>query len=251
MFVENPSADSSHDELTTPLTGSEIFLVAHGDFFSDCLLGALLGRFPQYRIKMITEIAALHRCETENSKLILFYQVTQRQLQAGLQILQAWQPAPCVGLVADTVDSLNAPYIRQLIELKMIDGVLPLTLGLDVLMAAVELIIKGGEHFPSALLSGPASERGDLERQSSIRSQDYSRSYERGNEAVSLTAREVQVLVLIRRGMRNRAIAEMLGLSENTVKVHVRNIYKKMKVQNRIEAASFFEHRGDKSFKAF
>ncbi|MDI6835994.1 MAG: LuxR C-terminal-related transcriptional regulator, partial [Rhizobiaceae bacterium] len=39
---------------------------------------------------------------------------------------------------------------------------------------------------------------------------------------------------------QNKIIADRLGLSENTVKVHIRNIYKKMKVRNRTEAASYF-----------
>ena len=47
-----------------------------------------------------------------------------------------------------------------------------------------------------------------------------------------------QILDLICKGTQNKIIADRLGLSENTVKVHVRNIYKKMNVRNRTEAAS-------------
>lgn len=39
-------------------------------------------------------------------------------------------------------------------------------------------------------------------------------------------------------GHAEQVIAARLGLSENTVKVHVRNIFKKMNVRNRTEAAS-------------
>jgi len=50
----------------------------------------------------------------------------------------------------------------------------------------------------------------------------------------------VQILDLICKGTQNKIIADKLHLSENTVKVHVRNIYKKMNVRNRTEAASRF-----------
>src|SRR5207248_5432053 len=39
-----------------------------------------------------------------------------------------------------------------------------------------------------------------------------------------LTKRETEVLVLVGQGARNKGIAEMLGISANTTRVHVRNI---------------------------
>jgi LuxR family maltose regulon positive regulatory protein len=53
----------------------------------------------------------------------------------------------------------------------------------------------------------------------------------------SLSRREADVLELIREGLSNRAIAETLWISEATVKVHVRNILRKLNVQSRTEAA--------------
>jgi len=40
-------------------------------------------------------------------------------------------------------------------------------------------------------------------------------------------------------GKGNRIIAHRLGLSEGTIKSHLRNVYRKLKVQTRAEAAAF------------
>jgi DNA-binding NarL/FixJ family response regulator len=48
-----------------------------------------------------------------------------------------------------------------------------------------------------------------------------------------LSPREIEVLDLIVRGYSNRAVAEALIIGQNTVKMHVRNIYRKLDVHNR------------------
>jgi DNA-binding NarL/FixJ family response regulator len=53
-----------------------------------------------------------------------------------------------------------------------------------------------------------------------------------------LTARELEVLDLLSRGLSNRAIAEELHLSEHTVKFHVSSIYAKLGARSRTEAVS-------------
>jgi len=51
-----------------------------------------------------------------------------------------------------------------------------------------------------------------------------------------LTARELEVLQLLNRGLNNRAIAEALVISERTVQAHLTNIFSKMQVSSRLEA---------------
>jgi DNA-binding NarL/FixJ family response regulator len=53
-----------------------------------------------------------------------------------------------------------------------------------------------------------------------------------------LTEREVEVLQLVTAGQRNREIAAELGISENTVKFHLKNIVEKLHAQNRAELAA-------------
>lgn len=52
-----------------------------------------------------------------------------------------------------------------------------------------------------------------------------------------LSARQVEVLELIAAGLDNAAIAERLQVSRNTVKFHVREIYLRLGVRNRVQAA--------------
>jgi DNA-binding CsgD family transcriptional regulator len=64
---------------------------------------------------------------------------------------------------------------------------------------------------------------------------------EKGNlaEAAALTAAEKRVLALVSRSMTNREIASSLGISPATVKRHLENILRKLRVRNRVEAAIY------------
>ncbi|HVW70870.1 MAG TPA: LuxR C-terminal-related transcriptional regulator [Steroidobacteraceae bacterium] len=64
-----------------------------------------------------------------------------------------------------------------------------------------------------------------------------------------LTTRERQILMLLGEGHQNKVAAHRLGLSEATVKFHLRNIYRKLQAQNRTQALARYRtlaevHRG-------
>ena len=59
---------------------------------------------------------------------------------------------------------------------------------------------------------------------------------EQVRKTVRLTQRELEVLKLVSEGESNSAIAQKLFLKEVTVKTHLNNIFKKFKVQNRMQA---------------
>ncbi|MBZ5630208.1 MAG: LuxR C-terminal-related transcriptional regulator [Acidobacteriia bacterium] len=50
-----------------------------------------------------------------------------------------------------------------------------------------------------------------------------------------LSRRERQIVLLVVKGWTNGQVAAHLNLSEQTVKNHLRNIYKKLRVRNRVE----------------
>jgi DNA-binding NarL/FixJ family response regulator len=63
------------------------------------------------------------------------------------------------------------------------------------------------------------------------------------DDDAGLSDRETEILCGVARGLSNRAIAKELWLSDQTVKFHLHNIYRKLDVGNRTEAAKYaFDH---------
>jgi DNA-binding NarL/FixJ family response regulator len=60
----------------------------------------------------------------------------------------------------------------------------------------------------------------------------------------TLTPREIEVLKLVSEGRRNKEIASLLGISEETVPVHLKNIFAKLKVNERTAAVNVALRRG-------
>lgn len=66
---------------------------------------------------------------------------------------------------------------------------------------------------------------------------------ERAAKDVGLTDRELGIVRAVARGLSNEAISKELWVAEQTVKFHLTNIYRKLGVSNRTEAARYaFEH---------
>jgi DNA-binding NarL/FixJ family response regulator len=64
-----------------------------------------------------------------------------------------------------------------------------------------------------------------------------------GMDRPSLTPQQLRVLTLIAEGLDNAAIADLLSVSLNTVKTHVRNVFIKLGVSDRTQAAIWaFRH---------
>lgn len=60
----------------------------------------------------------------------------------------------------------------------------------------------------------------------------------------TLTSREVEVLQLISQGLRNKEVGAMLGITEGTVQIHVKNIFAKLSVNDRTGAVQVAVRRG-------
>lgn len=59
-----------------------------------------------------------------------------------------------------------------------------------------------------------------------------------------LTSRELEIVRMVAEGLRNRAIAERLQITEGTVKVHLHNIYDKLGVDGRLDLLVSAQQRG-------
>jgi len=59
-----------------------------------------------------------------------------------------------------------------------------------------------------------------------------------------LTPREIELVRMVAQGLRNKQIASQLHITEGTVKTHLRNVYKKLQLENRVEVRRYAEEKG-------
>ena len=145
-------------------------------------------------------------------------------VQAALDLLRTRLPdTPAVVLSdRDDIDEVN----RALSE--GVRGYIPTSVECEVAVAALRLVGAGGTFVPADAL------------RSATPKHDASFEGERWGQphALALTPRELSVIDLLREGKPNKLIAAQLEMQESTVKVHVRNILKKLRAANRTHAAS-------------
>jgi len=60
----------------------------------------------------------------------------------------------------------------------------------------------------------------------------------------SLTEREKNLLRHVAKGLSNKDLADRLSVSTNTIKWHLRNIFEKLQITNRVQAISVARHLG-------
>ncbi len=103
------------------------------------------------------------------------------------------------------------------------------------LVRALSLVLNGGVYFPRDILQGSRL-RTELPSPQS----DGNLYGELGAE---LTAREHQILDRLSQGFSTNSIATDLGLSPNTVRVHLRNANLKLKIKDRAQLKAFLAAR--------
>ncbi len=141
---------------------------------------------------------------------------------AGLDILRKRFPAMPVAVVSAFDDT---PTITRVINLGA-SGFIPKAFSGEALLSAVREVLDGNIFRPA----GQPSARLDDETPVAP-----SKMGVRPDE-VGLTDRQGQVLGLMVRGLSNRDIAEQLGLSEGTVKIHATAVFKTLGVNSRTQA---------------
>jgi len=121
--------------------------------------------------------------------------------------LVVWSSSPCRG------ELMSAAVLGAM-------AYVPTTAPRSVTLAALRIVMAGGRYFPPDLLVGP--QPNDWETHPSVRP--------------ALTPRQAEVLRLMAAGRSNKAIAQELGTTDGTIKVHVAAILKALGVRNRTEA---------------
>lgn len=110
---------------------------------------------------------------------------------------------------------------------------LPINAPIRGLVSMLQILLSGDFVVPGELLASPGAQR-----EAAVPGGPAPAPVAAAKAV--LTQRELQVLDLVAKGRRNKAIAGELGLSEHTVKLHIHHIITKVKVGNRTEAANWY-----------
>lgn len=134
----------------------------------------------------------------------------------GLTGLRAKYPAVPILVVSANEDP---SIVRQVVDLGA-SGFLPKSSPVSAIGEAVTAILRGDVWLPAAI-SEPHAGRGGLET---------------GARVIGLTPQQRRVLELLSEGKLNKQIAFELDVTEATVKAHLSQIFKKLRVRSRTQA---------------
>lgn len=228
------------------------------------LVNFLLGRQQQHRIAVreVASAGALADADAGQCDMFLVNlgcgSLRDPQGEMTLRLVAGARP-DCPVVVLSDVDSDEE---ARLAHDRGARGFIPTRMEPDIVMAAIHFILSGGSYFPPECIeradrmagpraagqmpaprvhpataglatSGPGGVGPDRVQEPVA----TARPAPLQPPVVSLTARQEDVLGLLRGGRSNKEIALGLGLSEATVKVHVRQLMKKLGVSNRTQVA--------------
>lgn len=175
--------------------------------------------------------------------LVLFHTHPRSDITADLQRLQQLAPLAPVAVVAET-HSLQ--LIREALAAQAA-GFIPASTPAELIVAAVELMLKGGRYLPAEVLGLMAEHvRPAAADSSTLPASD-----------LALTPRQQAVLNLLLEGRSNKEIARALGLTLGTVKNYVSLLLKAARAKTRsqfllaahpeIQSRSLLQERADDS----
>jgi DNA-binding NarL/FixJ family response regulator len=131
---------------------------------------------------------------------------------SGLDAIRALRErAPQVPLVVVSADE-DPAHVAALLSLG-VSGYVPKSEPPAVIVSAVRLVLAGGTYVPPRLLGAAGTPDGP-----------------------ELTPRQAEVLKLLAQGLPNKSIANALGVSEGTIKVHLIAVFRALNVRNRTSA---------------
>jgi len=149
--------------------------------------------------------------------LVLDIRMPERSGVDVLRTLRGRGDTRPIVLLTGSIDDQNA---REAIDLGVNGLVIKASAPRDLLIC-LDAVMKGRRWFDQEVMQramdlaqGPAPEQGPLDQ---------------------LSPRERGIALLVQRGLRNREIAEELGLTEGTVKVHLHRIFEKLELRSRTD----------------
>jgi len=156
-------------------------------------------------------------------------------------------PEAAIAVISDRDDEASVQGAMQC----GLRGFFPTSIPVDVMIAGFRLLLAGGVYCPPPIVPRPDHPHGlaepsapiDLPRLPNASKINGAHPETDDRLAVSFTPRERSVLEELQLGHSNKVIARHLGLSENTVKMHVQHVMRKLGARTRTEAV-FIWSRG-------
>jgi DNA-binding NarL/FixJ family response regulator len=194
-------------------------------FSRDCLVQALRVQSPELSMLPFGSVQECIDAARSDLHMILYYSHHESSSQlAVLQRVQALRqafPETPIVVLSDANVASQPTSIRDAIK-SGAQGYIPTAnTAMPAAIAAIRLVKDGGTIAPVEALLGNRTRRPDPEADET---------------SSALTPRQMTVLSHLREGKANKIIAYELGMSESTVKVHVRNIMRRMGATNRTQA---------------
>ncbi len=147
--------------------------------------------------------------------------------------LKAQHPSARVVVLADHLDPktvMRALHVG-------INGLCSTRMSRDALIKLLELVMLGEIFIPSALVLTMLNEMSQAHESRSNMPHAHTPADGTATRAHNLSSREVEILEHLIEGDSNKMIARKLDIAEATIKVHVKTILRKVRVQNRTQAA--------------
>jgi DNA-binding NarL/FixJ family response regulator len=168
--------------------------------------------------------AAMHRVREVDLALLDLYMPGMSGLEGVTRFRAAFPDIPVVVLSA----SEQVEDIQKLLAAGAL-GYITKSSPSEVILKALKLVLDGGIYVPPNLLEHAASEPPGPPKNS---------------HHTALTARQVEVLRELAKGLSNRQIGDILQVTEGTIKLHVAAIFRLLKVNNRTEAVLVTQKMG-------
>ena len=200
-------------------------LIDQSQLRRECLTLAMAQHDPRWRVIDVASAADLLRTIEggQGVDLVLLAAATSEHVDlAEIETLRSALPGTPVVV---TAESDNPQRARAILGCGT-RGFLPASLSLKVMMGALDLVLAGGIYVPSSLIEAAPPRPAPATGPSSL-----------ADASNELTRRQRDVLGLISQGKSNKLIADALTMSESTVKAHVKQIIKRLRVANRTQAA--------------
>lgn len=186
----------------------------------------------------VSSIEQLKTRSTPNKLLVLIVHAGDdfNLVLTGIELLKEQHPDAYVAVIAEhyglaePAAAFKAGAIGYLVN----------AVSCDAFVKSVELLMLGEAIFPPTFpLSAPPAKLRHQKDDSTF-SQEYERVACAPSESTSaplLSPRETAILLCLIDGNSNKSIARKIGITEATVKAHVKAILRKIRVQNRTQAA--------------